>query len=104
MHTIFKGTTPTLFLTFDTDIDLSAADSVVVTFATDYKKTLFEKTGDDLTIDGQTISISFTQEETLAIKNPTMLIQMNALIGENRVCSDIASLRWTDNLKNEVMT
>ena len=104
MQTIYKGTTPSLTLTFDTDLDLTEADSVAVTFATDYRKPLFEKTGTDLIVDEHAITMYFTQQQTLAIQSHTMLIQMNALFGTERICSDIAKLCWAENLKNEVMT
>lgn len=104
MLTIYKGTTPSLTLTFDTDLDLTEADSIVVTFTTDYRKPLFEKTGTDLIVDEHTITMYFTQQQTLAIKSHTTLLQMNALFGTERVCGEVGKLCWTENLKNEVMT
>ena len=104
---MFKGTTPSLILTFDetSGLDLLEATSVVVTFATDYQKVLFEKSDDELTINSNTITINFTQEETLSFTPGKMLVQMNALFEDgSRVCSDIGTIRWSTNLKNEVMS
>ena len=103
MQTIYKGTTPSLTLNFNTDLNLTEADSIVVTFATSYNRKLFEKTKNDLLVDEHSLTMTFTQKQTLALKSGVMLIQMNALFGPSRVCSDIAKLNWTDNLKNEVM-
>ena len=103
MQIIYKGTTPMLVLTFDTDLDFTTADNIVVSFATDYHRTIFEKNKRDFQVTSNTITIPFTQQETLALKVSRMLIQMNALFGTSRVCSDVAVLSWADNLKNEVM-
>lgn len=104
---MFKGTTPSLILTFDDnfDVDFSDARSVVVTFSTDYRKVILEKADEELTIDGNTITIDFTQEETLSFTAGKMLIQVNAYFDDGtRICSDIQKITWEDNLKNEVMT
>ena len=103
MQTVYKGTTPSITLSFDTELNLAAADSIVVTFATDHRRILFEKSYGELDVGEHTITVTFTQEQTLALKAGPMLIQMNALIGDVRICSDIAKLQWTENLKNEVM-
>ena len=101
---MFQGTTPTLTLTFDEDIDFSDAKSVVVTFATDYHKTITEMSGDELTINKNIISISFTQEESLAFLPGPTLVQVNALYEDGtRIASNIGAIEWVKNLKNEVM-
>lgn len=104
---MFKGTTPSLTLTFDNTfgLDFLDATSVVVTFATDYQKVLFEKSDDELILNGRTITINFTQEETLSFAPGKMLVQMNALLSDgSRICSDIGTICWNTNLKNEVMS
>ena len=103
---MFKGTTPSLVLTFDEnlDFDFSDARSVTVTFSTDYRKVILEKTDEELTIDENTITIEFAQEETLSFSAGKMLVQVNAIFDDGtRICSDIQKITWEDNLKNEVM-
>ena len=102
---MFKGTTPTLVLTFDENVDFSEAEHVVVTFATDYHKKITEKDETEMTIEGNTIRILLTQAETLSLRAGSMLIQVNALYSDgSRVASNIATINWINNLKNEVMT
>lgn len=102
---MYKGTTPTIKLTFNEDVDFSDAESVVVTFATDYHKTITEKTDDELEISENVISIRLTQKETLAIRGQKILIQVNALFSDGtRVASDIKSINWSENLKGEIMS
>lgn len=101
---MFTGTTPTFILTFGEDVDFTDAKSVVVTFATDYRKVITEKSGDELEIDGNVIRFSFTQEETLAMRPGAKLIQVNVLFSDNsRVASEIVSVTWDRNLKGDVM-
>ena len=101
---MYKGTTPTIKLTFNEDVDFSDAESVVVTFATDYHKTITEKTGEEIIISGNIITVKLTQKETLAIRTEKMLIQVNVLYSDGtRIASDIASVDWEQNLKGEIM-
>lgn len=101
---MFQGTTPTLTLTFDEEIDFSDAKSVVVTFATDYNKKITEKSDDEITLDRNVISINFTQEETLAFMPGPTLVQVNVLFEDgSRLASNVGAIEWVRNLKNEVM-
>lgn len=101
---MFKGTTPTIVLTFDESVDFSEAESVVVTLATDYHKVLTEKSGSELTINTNVISFKFTQAETLAMETDNMLIQVNVLYSDGtRIASNIATVEWDNNLKGEIM-
>ena len=63
---MIRGTTPTLTLKINDDtLDLSQAQSVYVTIRqAEYE---LEKTGGDLTVDGNTVSVYLTQEESLAL-------------------------------------
>ena len=102
---MFKGTTPTLSLTFPEGTDFSEAEHIVVTFATDYHKVITEKADEELEITDNVISVSFTQAETLAICTGVMLVQVNVLYSDGtRVASEIRSINWNNNLKNEVMS
>lgn len=102
---MYKGTTPIIKLTFNEDVDFSDAESVVVTFATDYYKSIIEKTSDEIDIARNVISVQLTQKETLSIRSEKLLIQVNALYSDGtRVASDIKSINWSQNLKGEIMT
>ena len=101
---MYKGTTPTIILTFNSDVDFSEAKSVVVTFATDYHRVMTEKADEELEINAHVIKVHLTQKETLAIKNDKLLVQVNVLYDDgNRLASDIKVIDWSPNLKGEIM-
>lgn len=63
---MIQGTTPTFtFKIKDNTVDLSEATNVYVTLAQGIK--LIEKQGSDLQIDGATVSVWLTQEESLKL-------------------------------------
>ena len=100
---MFQGTTPTITLTFGEDVDFSDAESVVVTFATDFHKVITEFGNDELTINKNIISKKLSQSETLALRG-NILVQVNVLYDDGtRIASNIASFDFFKNLKNEVM-
>lgn len=102
---MFRGTTPTLILSFEDATVFSGAEKIVVTFATDYKKVLFEKTENDFTINENTIEIDLTQEETLYFNEGNIQVQVNILYQNGkRATSTIGKMNWQTGLKNEVMT
>ena len=104
---MYKGITPTFTLTLPENINLGAAEAVLVTFATRNGNTLLSKGGDDLDIQGNVVSVFLTQEETLAFPTGRVLVQVNWTYLDGtitkRACTDIASVYWTPNLVNEVM-
>lgn len=57
-----RGTTPTH--TFTTDVDLSSAEVMYITYQ-QRSKTILEKTLDDATIEGNKVTVRLTQAETL---------------------------------------
>lgn len=103
---MYKGTTPTLSLTFSEDIDLTQATQVVVTFSDSRQNVLMEKANTDLEVSAHQIDITLSQEETLAMPRD-VLIQVNFLYVDGttlrRAASTIAGLRFTNNLHAEVM-
>ena len=64
MADVGRGTTP--FCTYQTDIDLSTAEVIYVTFKQG-SKVVLEKAVEDLDVTPTEISIHLTQEETLAL-------------------------------------
>lgn len=63
---MIRGTTPTFTFTIKQDVDLTSAKNIYVTFSQGGSK-LFTKTGEDLSVDGKTVSVWLTQEESLAL-------------------------------------
>ena len=99
-----RGTTPTLTLTFtESTLDLTAATNVYVTFK--YGPNTLTKTGEDLQVEAKKITVSFTQEETLAFPEGPMQIQANWTGSDGfRAASEIANFTWSKQLLNEVLT
>lgn len=102
-----RGTTPTYIFTFPEDIDLSVAEAVYVTFANKQYQTLLEKTGDELEISGNTVSVFLDQEETLTLQRNEVYIQINWTYNDDgvikRACSEILRDEVGRNLINEVI-
>lgn len=103
---MYKGITPTFTLTLPSDIDLSLASNVFVTFGRRGEKIL-EKTGTALAIDGNEIGVFLSQEETLALPSGEVQVQVNWIYQEAgktiRAASDIATTWWQPNLEPEVL-
>lgn len=102
---MYKGTTPTFTLTLPETVDLSLAVNVYVSFAAK-DRTLFEKTGDDLEIDGNVCNVFLSQEETLSFPR-RVSIQLNWTYTDGgvtkRSCSTVATVDVAENLANRVL-
>lgn len=97
-----QATTPTFVLTLPDTVDLSQAANIY--FSLRQKNVLIEKTGDDLTVDGQTVSVYLSQEETLQIVSGAAQIQLNwTYANGSRACSNIVSVQVSENLLKEVV-
>lgn len=118
---MYKGITPTLTLTLPEDIDLTNANNVYVTLAENTTPEIlpngrklvkpnpvkYTKTGEDLTIDENVITLELTQEETLSIRPGRLDIQVNWTYldrgNTKRVCTDVASIVFKTNLEPGVL-
>lgn len=92
------GTTPTFVLQFSIDeIDLTEAKNIYVTIRQGHKELTY--TGDDLTLEGNAISVYLNQEESLKLKPGVLEIQANwTYENGDRACSDIVQLVADRNL------
>lgn len=99
---MFRGTTPTLTLTFPEGTDFTGT-TVYVSLTDSNRTEVMRLTGEDLTIENNVISIYLTQEQTLAL--PWLVyIQVNWTYGTGeRACSNIVSFDTKRNLINEVL-
>lgn len=97
-----QGTTPTFKLTLPDSVDPSQFHKIVFSFEQDDTK--IKKTESDLVIEGQTISVFLTQQETLSFKVGRAELQLNWLYADNtRACSEIAYVDITRNLLKEIL-
>ena len=98
-----QATTPTFILTLPNTVDLSQASKVVFTAA--QEQYTVEKTGNALTIDGQTVSVYLTQAETLKLHAGTLKLQLNWVYADgSRACSNVVSIRVNENLVKKVIS
>ena len=101
---MYKGVTPTYTLKFPDTVDLSEANSVFVSFSDKSRKELLRKTGEELNVDQNMISVSLSQEETLDFPSGAILIQANWTYPDGgRACSVVAQDTYEDNLAREVL-
>lgn len=85
-----RGTTPTI--TISTDIDLTDASKLFVTFKQGAYKRI-EKTQDDVTVTAENITFLLTQKETLLFDAGVPVdVQIRASLGDNKVASNIMSI------------
>ena len=109
----YTATTPTYTLTFE-GVDLTTAVEVAVTITDAHRNVLMELTDTDLTIEqtldaqqqvtGCTVSFTLTQAQTIAFPQGNLYLQVNwKPSASTRACSDIVSIAFRTNLKNEVM-
>ena len=96
---MYRGTTPTLILTFPEGTDFSGSD-VYVSLSDQKRNELFRM--ENPPIEDNVISIFLTQEQTLALP-AYVLIQVNWTYGNRRACSNIVSIDTKRNLINEVL-
>lgn len=81
-----RGTTPTITIT--TDIDLTQASNLFVTFKQG-DRIAFEKTLDEVTVTENTVICELEQNDTLALKDGLVMIQIRATLGDSKVASNI---------------
>jgi len=104
---MFRGTTPTYTFIMPEAVDISLASEVFVTFSRNNGTEIFTKTGGDLEIANNSVEVYLTQEETLALPNGQVQVQLNWTYQEGtrtkRACSQILNIYTRRNLIDEVI-
>lgn len=96
-----RGTTPTI--TISTDVDLSAASNLFVTFSQGGAVVL-EKTLSDVTVSADAVTVELTQEDTLALASGASVeFQIRATVGDAKLASNIMVSSVYRILKNGVI-
>lgn len=91
-----RGTTPTITIT--TDIDLTGASNLFVTFKQG-DRIAFEKTLEDVTITENSVICELDQNDTLALKDGLVRFQIRATLGDSKVASNIMTASVDEILK-----
>lgn len=100
-----RGTTPTITFTLnDDDLDLTLAKNVYVTFKYGNKTLTKSTINDELDISANTISVTFTQQETLDFGESKVEVQVNWTYENGiRWSTDCASYRVSKQLLDKVV-
>lgn len=99
--TVPQYSTPTFTLEFEEeDLDLTEAQSVYVTLTSG--KYSVTKTGDALRVQAKQIDVHLEQSETGKMQD-IVYIQMNAMIGGERVSSEVLTVEIGDQLLKKVI-
>lgn len=99
---MIRGTTPTH--TFKIPLDVSGVKSVMVIYGQNNVE-VFRKETDDCTLEGNSISVTLTQEETLKFNHShNVQIQIRVLtVTGNALASDIKVVTVGQCLNSEVL-
>lgn len=74
---MYRGTTPTYIFIPPEGLDLTEAQNVYITFSGENGCEIFTKTGEDLEVTAESVSVYLTQQETLQFPNGRIKIQIN---------------------------
>lgn len=97
-----QATTPTFILTLPQDVDLSLAHNVYFTIT--QGKLAVTKSGEDLSIDENEVSVFMPQEETVLFAAGQCSLQLNwTYQNGERCCTNIVTVEVQKNLVNEVL-
>lgn len=99
---MYQATTPTFVLTLPNDVDLTQAETVMFSFRQGFFA--LDKSGDDLTVDQNTVSVYLSQSETVGLRNGIAQIQLNWTYSDgSRACTNIANVSINPNLYKAVI-
>ena len=98
-----QGTTPTFILTLPNTVDLTVVKNLYFTLEQGNVK--LTKKGEDLSVEGQEVSVYLGQEETLMFTPGRATLQLNwTYDGGTRACSNIVTVPVGHNLLKEVVS
>lgn len=102
---MIRLTTPIHIFNFPNNIDPSTIDWLKLTYAQN-NRVILEKELDDMTIDGQSVSVTLTQAETKlfkAEKDPVQ-VQLRIGIGDVAMATKIYQVSVYDVLNSEILS
>ncbi len=99
---MIQYTTPTFVLTLPETVDLTLVQNLYFTLT--QGKTELQKAGDSLVVEGQTVSVYLSQEESGKFTNGKASLQLNWVYANGaRACSTIVAVDVGRNLLDEVV-
>lgn len=100
---MIRGTTPTH--TFTTPLDVGIISDLRLSYAQEGVEILNKKKS-EVALEGKTISIKLTQEETLQFDPARGVVQIQLKVltaGGDVFCSDVMNVNVWDSINNEVL-
>lgn len=105
---MIRGTTQ--ILTFDIGMNVNEVSQLWLTFSHSNRinSEIFTKTKDDVILDGTTLTVPLTQEETLAlneynIKDKVVFVQLRAIVDGQALASNVVEMTVQHLLKEGVL-
>lgn len=95
-----RGTTPTITIT--TDVDLTTYDTVILTIR-DKNHTQIDIAKDKMTITDTSVCVTLSQEQTLALKEGSIEMQIRAAISGKAIASNIMNGEMNKILRDGVI-
>lgn len=100
---MIRGTTPTH--TFTTPLDVEIITDLRLSYAQEGAE-IFNKKKSEVTLEGKTISVRLTQEETLKFDSAKGVVQIQLKVlteGGDVFSSDVMNVNVWDSINNEVL-
>ena len=101
---MYRGTTPTLIFKLDTELDLTTLTQVWVTIQNGETQYTYDITRVTIDNEDKTLSISLTQEETLAYNRVISLAQIRLLTSDGKaLATNVVDINIHNVLKGGVI-
>ena len=100
---MFRGTTPTIFLTLDTELPLENLAELWVTFKSSMVEITKELSEVEVNSETKVVKVNLSQEETLKLFNGTCDVQIRFKIGDLAYASTIEKIDIERILKEGVI-
>lgn len=98
---MFRGTTPTIYLTLETELPLENLDELWVTFKSSLVEVTKRLSNSEVSVNVETkvVTVELTQQDTLQLFNGTCDVQIRFKIGECAYASTIGKVNIERILK-----
>lgn len=102
---MYRGTTPTLYLELETELDLSNIAEMWVTFKSPTVEVTKTLSNNEITFDSETntVTVVLSQEDTLSLYNGEAEVQIRFKINDLAYATDIAKVDIQKILKEGVI-
>ena len=97
----YAGQTTPIFFTFD-NFDPTSADDFIITFSKGNRSVL-EFTKTDTMMTSTTVMIEMTQAQSLSLPLGTLNVQINFMVDDVRIPTDIVTINISQNLHMAVI-